>query len=234
MKVMIIGYGKMGKIHEKYLMMTDTNYITDDITYPEHPSINDVTHVIICTPIDTHYNVWRNLRSKGFDGPILCEKPACTKRSEFDMLLDPLLSVGLCERYNTEVNRVKNEIDKIGDKAVSLRYTSMTPIKKDIYTEIFIHGVDLMTFFNIQTESIKFYNINSNRHQLNVNNSVFEVWHNSLVSYRKMSVSTKKGYIHSFDLLKNKCSPILLEQLAFFNGIYHTGLEAHEVLFGDC
>ena len=113
MKVLICGYGNMGKIHSKYLNKLGIDWeFYDPKTKSTVESLAEVkkhnfTHIIISSSEEYHFENYEQLRSAGFSGPILVEKPAVIKRENFSIFEDPKLSVGLVERFNPAVQVLK-------------------------------------------------------------------------------------------------------------------------------
>jgi hypothetical protein len=136
-KVLIIGYGKMGHIHGRHLseMGVPWEYHDPHVSGGVLLDTNGFTHAIISTPIETHYEVYRQLDS--FLGSILIEKPVIVEKSQLHVLQDPRVFPGLVERYNPitkHFSLVKDDIDKIK--------FSRTSVDCDL-KDIGIHDIDL-------------------------------------------------------------------------------------------
>ena len=71
--VLLFGFGRMGKIHQKYLEEISINYtvvdpsidVVDDqfINNFDLDQLSSFTYVIISTPDDTHFEIYKNIRS---------------------------------------------------------------------------------------------------------------------------------------------------------------------------
>lgn len=159
-RVLIVGYGKMGKIHGKHLdELGVENYwcdpplcrimnmvpfgIADDI------ASRPPTHVIISTPTETHRDVYELVASM-FNGPILIEKPVVTKREHLYVLEDSRVFAGMSERFNP-VTKVLH------------RVCSATPCKGQFLREvgtgrlddIAIHDIDMAVHLGMCNQDSK-------------------------------------------------------------------------------
>ena len=114
-KVLIIGYGKMGKIHGKYLteMKLEWEYTDINIRRKEiwHKYINFYTHIIIATPYAAHKQVFDRLAA--FEGLILIEKPVVIQRDHLEVLRDSRVMAGLNERYNPVTHYLQDVQEQI-------------------------------------------------------------------------------------------------------------------------
>jgi len=109
-KILIIGYGKMGKVHAKYLTAMGINwdYVDSNISHKEiwPKYLNFYTHIIIATPIDTHAEIYNRLCY--YAGFILIEKPVVVQRNCLNILKDIRVMAGLNERYNPVTQYLKD------------------------------------------------------------------------------------------------------------------------------
>jgi len=99
-KCLIIGYGKMGRIHGKHLdeLGVDWNYHDPFVSGGVPLESRNYSHIIVSTPIETHHEVYKGLDL--FEGQILIEKPVVCEKEHLDTLLDERVFPGLVERYN--------------------------------------------------------------------------------------------------------------------------------------
>ena len=90
MKVCLIGVGKFGSIHKRVLKdIVGVELYTCDINGQEDARdwrILDFDHAIVCTPIDTHYDVVRRLLLQGKN--VFVEKPLAKTVEECKELIE--------------------------------------------------------------------------------------------------------------------------------------------------
>lgn len=148
MNALIIGYGAMGKNHGKTLTSIGIPWTWHDIESGPL-QLEGVSHVLISTPILSHCNVYRNVRSR-FNGPIFIEKPITISRKNLDILSDPLIFPGLIERFNPAVKMLQSHFAK--DKIDSIYFTRhVATVADNLFLEIGIHDLDLMCLlFDVQ------------------------------------------------------------------------------------
>lgn len=91
----------MGRIHGKYLTELKIPWNYHDINIGS-PLTFEYSHIVISTPIETHIDVYKQL--KGFGGKILIEKPAIIRKQDLFVLKDPRVSVGMSERFNSSTH----------------------------------------------------------------------------------------------------------------------------------
>lgn len=131
----------MGKIHAKYLdeMGVRWDYVDNDISHkkilPKYLGI--YSHIIVATPIDTHYEVYERLAA--YDGLILIEKPVVIQREHLDVLKDSRVMAGLNERYNPVTNYLEEVKDGI-KKMEFYRDGSGT------FLDVGIHDIDIAMY----------------------------------------------------------------------------------------
>lgn len=101
-------------------------------------------YAVIASPIINHYLIYKHIRER-FSGPILVEKPAVIYRGQFDILADPNVFVGVIERFNPVVNRLKGMLKQ--EKVISLEFTRVCErCRGEPYFELAIHDLDLMVY----------------------------------------------------------------------------------------
>ncbi|MAE81555.1 MAG: hypothetical protein CMB80_02375 [Flammeovirgaceae bacterium] len=171
MKFLICGLGHMGKIHRKYLEQLDIEWVYYDPLLGKHEPQNrlkdlreiaqhGVTHVIVSSVEEKHYENYCSIREAGFKGPILIEKPAVLQREDFNVFDDPLVSVGFVERHNPAVQVLKNNID-IGD-VISVDFArcsvkNVSNQRVDSFTDVGIHDIDLFFHLFGENNSLEHY-----------------------------------------------------------------------------
>jgi len=126
MKCALVGYGYWGHILEKYLKESeyiDLQYIYDpifynDITMEMILSDSKIDAVFVCTPIDTHYEIVKDLLKCGKH--IFCEKPLSKSLKTARELAKLAVDHNVClytdyiYTLSQSINYVKKRIDSIG------------------------------------------------------------------------------------------------------------------------
>ena len=139
-RVLIIGLGKMGRIHAKHLSEMGVPWGFHDPFVPGGVGLDRLggyTHAIIATPILTHYDIYRKL--DGFPGRILIEKPVVVRPEHLHVLDDPRVFPGMCERFNPAVEALKSCIRPAEINSMEFCRTSLTGDVVDVG----IHDLDL-------------------------------------------------------------------------------------------
>jgi hypothetical protein len=139
-RVLIIGYGKMGRIHAQHLSEMGVPWDYHDPFIPGGVDLNqlgDYTHAIIATPIPTHYEVYRKLDA--FPGRILIEKPVVVCPEHLHVLDDPRVFAGMCERFNPAVVALNAHVRS--NEIVTLEFCR-TSLTGDV-VDVGIHDLDL-------------------------------------------------------------------------------------------
>jgi predicted dehydrogenase len=266
MKVLICGYGNMGKIHSKYLNKLGIDWeFYDPKTKSTVESLAEVkkhnfTHIIISSSEEYHFENYEQLRSAGFSGPILVEKPAVIKRENFSIFEDPKLSVGLVERFNPAVQVLKRnlEIDNlISCDFIRCSVKNTANNRVDAFTDVGIHDVDLYfylfgngkfyydfenfsdTFSLVLREGNKFISrflwsneTNCKERKITIRHTNFTL-EADLINQIVTKISTnKEGKMVSENLYVEKGSPIQSQMETFLkNGITYKGVESHNLYF---
>ena len=90
----------MGRIHAKHLdeLGVEWDYHDPFVAGGVPLELQNYSHVIVSTPIETHYDVYKQLDL--FEGQILIEKPVVCKKEHLGVLEDQRIFPGLVERYN--------------------------------------------------------------------------------------------------------------------------------------
>ena len=157
--VLLIGFGKIAKIHAKYLNKKNIpwswydpyiqnkdciNYLDNRIMNLEK-SIKNYNRVMILTPENTHFRTYKFVRNLGYSGWIFVEKPAIMYADELEIFEDNKIIVGMVERFNPTIESLIKymSIDKIinidfSRCSVSEHSTNITTIE-----DLGIHDIDL-------------------------------------------------------------------------------------------
>jgi hypothetical protein len=153
-KVLVCGFGKMGRVHSKYLKknMVDWYWYDPYVENDDRSFKGDIkdldklgfSHVLIATPEGTHYALYDEIK-RGFSGLFLIEKPVILSEKDLSIFKDPMVRGGMVERFNPSILSLKAKIDV--DKIVSIDFTrcSAAPSvsKANIFEDIGIHDLDL-------------------------------------------------------------------------------------------
>ena len=139
-RVLILGLGKMGRIHGKHLTEMGVPWDYHDPFVDGGVGLDCLdgyTHTIIATPIPTHYDIYRKL--DGFPGRILIEKPVVVRPEHLHVLDDPRVFPGMCERFNPAAEALKSCIRPAEINSMEFCRTSLTADLVDVG----IHDLDL-------------------------------------------------------------------------------------------
>ncbi len=224
-KVLLFGFGRMGKIHQKYLEEISVDYSVVDplINVVDEKFKNDFdlhqlgsfTHVIISTPDETHFEIYKNIRSVNKEIKILIEKPAVLDIEHLNELSSDLnLSVGLVERFNSTIIELKqilgyDETHYIEFKRCSLISDSNQTVSS--FRDVGIHDLDLFDYL-IGIEDKDTFTIN------NVSNTYFAnltkqnditasfLWSNEFYKKERSILVVQKSRTLYVDLLNYKIS----------------------------
>ncbi len=142
-RVLIIGFGRMGRVHAKHL--TDLGVAWDYFDPFVAGGIRDIgerayTHAIIATPINSHFESYCAISH--FSGPILIEKPVVVRPEHLTVFDDPRIVPGMVERFNPAVEALKISLNNSQIVSLSFHRTSITGAVDDIG----IHDLDLFTY----------------------------------------------------------------------------------------
>lgn len=270
LKCLLIGFGNIGKIHAKYLDLNNSIewYWYDPFvvssTYDVHriktiSELQSFDKVFILTPENTHYHIYKDIR-KRFSSDIFVEKPAIIKNTEWDMLNDTRLTVGLVERFNPAIQTLKNHINPAAiiniDFSRCCASNSCSHIS--ILEDIGIHDIDLffyLTGADLNNTKDRFITQKNNTILLQINNGILTrfIWSkDTFYKERKIMVrqsdctyiadlqeqsvirytSTDNKKITVESLFVEKGSPIDNEQKNFLskNPDYITAKKSHKLL----
>jgi predicted dehydrogenase len=159
-RCLLVGFGNIAQIHAKYLEKHNIQWDWYDPNV-ECGDLNRVaalneqlfknvnyTRVFILTPESLHYQHYKMIRSM-YNGWIFVEKPAALEGGQIaEMFKDPMLCIGLVERFNPAVQTLKRHIDR--EQLVNIDFSrccvaddsSATAILEDIG----IHDLDIYYF----------------------------------------------------------------------------------------
>lgn len=154
-KVLVVGYGKMGKIYGKHLTEFNIDWVAWDIQICDFKDFfrQGITHIIIATPTNVHADSYRQMR-EWFHGPILIEKPVINSIKDIDILDDDNVYHGMCERNNRALLFAKEYLDI--DKIEHITVRRNTDNLNFTIDDMLIHDIDLKEFF-FPNVSIKTY-----------------------------------------------------------------------------
>jgi len=155
--LLIIGMGNMGSLHAKYADLLEVDWhwhdpsplvgadpdrcvISPHLYQPHLP----YSHIIVATPASTHADHLRDL--KDFEGRILVEKPGVMEVDDLPLLDNPLVSVGLVERFNPAFEALAAKVDPSLVLNIDFIRCSARPvsrIKENSFFDVGIHDIDL-------------------------------------------------------------------------------------------
>lgn len=127
MKCALVGWGYWGKIVERYIRGNETftiKYIYDphisaELEFHTILDDNEIECVFVCTPINTHYQVVKDLINHGKH--VFCEKPLCNRVTEIDELYHIAYKKNVCiytdyiYTNSMAINYLKDNIEQIGN-----------------------------------------------------------------------------------------------------------------------
>ncbi len=162
-QVLLVGCGRMGRIHAKYLRKFginffiydpfDTNNAAAELLSEKHIgniNLSKYTHAIIASPDYVHIENYLQLRDSGFNGEILIEKPAFIDKDNLKILHDDnKICVGLVERYNPTIESLKAKVKL--DEIISLDFIRCSHIHGSnqaisAFRDVGIHDLDIYDF----------------------------------------------------------------------------------------
>ena len=271
-KVLLFGFGRMGKIHQKYLEELSVDYLVVDplINVVDEKFKNDFDlhqlggflHVIISTPDETHFEIYKNTRSVNEEIKILIEKPAVLDIKHLNELSSDLnLSVGLVERFNNTIIELKQILghDKthyIEFKRCSLISDSNQTVSS--FRDVGIHDLDLFDYLiGIEDKDIFTINSVSNTYFANLtkqnNITASFLWSNEFYKKERSILVVQENRTLYVDLLnykisifskndKEKYQEVIVESQSsikselenfLHNKNYILGMQAHKLLINN-
>ena len=151
-KVLIIGFGKMGHIHSKYLFEFDIPWDYYDPFVgggvDKLDNLDGYSHIIISTPPENHYDMYVCVRHLGFAGNVYIDKPVVIDSKYLDIFKDEKLFCGMTERYNPSVVTLKRLIDI--EKLTSIKFSRYSTVPDNMVVPVLfdlgIHDLDLYLY----------------------------------------------------------------------------------------
>jgi predicted dehydrogenase len=151
-RVLIIGFGKMGHIYSKYLDEFGVKWFYYDpfVTggLKKLIRINNYSHTIISTPPENHYESYRMIVDMGFEGRIYIDKPVITSDEHLDVLDNKNVFCGMTERYNPVVVALKELLNL--ESLISIKFsrysTAPDNMKTPVLFDLGIHDLDLYLY----------------------------------------------------------------------------------------
>ena len=229
-KTLLVGHGRMGRIHVKYLRKLGIDFsIYDPFSSDDVPqellSTNELSdidflkysHVIIASPDHAHFENYNTLRSGGFNGKILIEKPAFIDKDHLGLLSsDNNVCVGLVERYNPTIESLKSKIDL--NEIISLDFIRCSHIHGsnqvvDAFRDVGIHDLDVYDFLIGITgnESFElFKNSNTFNGTLIRDNGVFArfLWSNETFLKERKIIVRQANVTYVADLIEQSLQAV--------------------------
>ena len=220
------------------------------------------THVIISTPDETHFEIYKNIRSVNEEIKILIEKPAVLDIKHLNELSSDLnLSVGLVERFNNTIIELKQILghDKthyIEFKRCSLISDSNQTVSS--FRDVGIHDLDLFDYLiGIEDKDIFTINSVSNTYFANLtkqnNITASFLWSNEFYKKERSILVVQENRTLYVDLLnykisifskndKEKYQEVIVESQSsikselenfLHNKNYILGMQAHKLLINN-
>lgn len=165
-RLLIVGFGRMGQLRSRLVQKKgfswrwfDPNISCEQVSPTalnhriERPlSVDLFTHAIISTPIKSHYGDWADLRTKGFVGPMLIEKPLSVSVPEVsEMLGDTSLHIGLTERKNPAVVWLRDQTAMTDySNLLSIDFVRTSPLPEspissvNVFEDLALHDIDIL------------------------------------------------------------------------------------------
>jgi hypothetical protein len=145
----------------RYLDLTEKSF-DQTIRFTKKDKISDFSHVIITTPIDTHYNVYQEVKESIPDEKILIVKPVINSAYQLS-LLDKNVFHGMIERYN-QAFLVSQGYFKHRDMD-GIRFDRYVPNKRkhtDVILDLAIHDFDLLEEMGIRLANLENVSVHRN------------------------------------------------------------------------
>jgi len=150
--VLIIGYGKMGRIYGKYMDEFNVSWNYYDIYIDggldKLSDLYEYSHILISTPPENHYDVYKEIKGLNFDGMIYIDKPIIISYNHMDIFEDENVFCGMTERYNPAVVVLKSLLDV--DKLTSIKFSRYSTVPENMTVPVLfdlgIHDLDLYLY----------------------------------------------------------------------------------------
>jgi len=153
-KLLIIGFGSMGKLHAKYADMLDIDWYWRDLDHEAGPvrrksvmSYAMHTHVIVSTPASTHGELLRELWETRRSTAVLVEKPGVIDPGDLPLVQGAHVSVGLVERFNPGFETLSRHVTPKNVLSIDFVRCSARPvsrIKESSFVDVGMHDIDLL------------------------------------------------------------------------------------------
>ena len=158
MKVLIVGLGKMGTLHKKYLDMLKVQWDWYDpcvktvdkllLNKQSHDldTLHSYTHVIIAAPTQHHADYLKLFSQKNYLGKILVEKPGVMNLHDLELLKNPSVSVGMVERFNPAFSSLQAHVEAANILSIDFVRCSARPVSRidtNSFIDVGIHDLDL-------------------------------------------------------------------------------------------
>lgn len=158
MKVLIVGLGKMGTLHRKYLDMLKVQWDWYDpcvktvdkllLNKQSHDldTLHSYTHVIIAAPTQHHADYLKLFSQKNYLGKILVEKPGVMNLHDLELLKNPSVSVGMVERFNPAFSSLQAHVEAANILSIDFVRCSARPVSRidtNSFIDVGIHDLDL-------------------------------------------------------------------------------------------
>lgn len=211
-KVLIIGFGRMGQRYSKYLDEFEVKwsyydpFIVGGLKKLTDP--NTYSHIIISTSSENHYESYRAVIELGFNGRIYIDKPVITSAEHLNIFDNKNVFCGMTERYNPVVTilRALINLEKLTSMKFSRYSTVPVNIKTPVIFDLGIHDLDLYLYllggdkfpstYDIFEKSKTCYIMTKQNNVL----SIFEWSHESHRRERKIMV-LQKNIVYEVDLI---------------------------------
>jgi predicted dehydrogenase len=157
-KVLIVGLGKMGTLHKKYLDMLKVQWdwydpclkIVDKLLLNKQShdldTLHSYTHVIIAAPTQHHADYLKLFSQKNYLGKILVEKPGVMNLHDLELLKNPSVSVGMVERFNPAFSSLQAHVEAANILSIDFVRCSARPVSRidtNSFIDVGIHDLDL-------------------------------------------------------------------------------------------
>lgn len=158
-KMLIIGFGSMGKLHAKYADKLGIEWCWSDFESDAGPSgrfdkhwivsVPDAvyTHAIIATPAHTHGDLLRRFWESREYTKVLVEKPGVTSSGDLPLIQAPHVSVGLVERLNPSFEALSRHVTPGKVLSVDFVRCSARPVSRiaeSSFIDVGMHDIDLL------------------------------------------------------------------------------------------
>lgn len=272
-RVLILGMGHMGQIYARYLddlqqpwfwfdtkatLKVNSEWQLRNLVELKTDTVGPLTHAVICTPPESHYTDVLHLRSLGFEGKILIEKPGFLKRTHSHLLDDERNVIALVERFNPALRVLREQVKDRSTMSIDFVRCSQKPVSRvdvSTFVDVALHDIDLCqivlgtplsgTVSLIQRENsfamtltqpagtiCRFYwsnETNSKERLISVRQSTASYFCNLAEQQVIKSSSDTTGQPSSQFLLVSRDSPIRAQVLAFLGGQLLTGTSSFDV-----